>query len=119
MKIILKALQPINKTDSVCHLGTMAAKIDEGAITQSFTCDTCGRSFKSRQGLIKHNIDKHSNRNGMNNSELYIKKKRIGSICAPRHASRRSLLSMILITALMAALATIGTFLLDTLWVLK
>ena len=52
MKIILKALQPINKTDSVCHLGTMAAKIDEGAITQSFTCDTCGRSFKSRQGLI-------------------------------------------------------------------
>jgi hypothetical protein len=35
---------------------------DPASIVQSFTCETCGTTFTSRQALKEHNIDRHSRR---------------------------------------------------------
>ncbi len=35
-------------------------KNERSSIVQSFTCDTCGTSFTTREGLKRHNVSMHS-----------------------------------------------------------
>lgn len=42
----------------------MTVRDNNSTIAQSsFTCDTCGTSYKSREALRQHNIEIHSNNN--------------------------------------------------------
>ena len=49
----------------MCNLSNEMTTVkanDPASIVQSFTCETCGTTFTSRQALREHNIDRHSRR---------------------------------------------------------